>query len=60
MRLDDHPGWKCVETAVIMVFALVFLYLNASHFDATEWETMKELLIVGLALRLIGRAKLKH
>jgi hypothetical protein len=39
----DHPIWTIVQHLVYGVLLIVFIYLNASDFDSTEWKTIAEI-----------------
>jgi len=40
-----HPIWKTINVAVITLCAGFVLWLNASHFDETEWKALGQLAI---------------
>lgn len=45
MQVADphHPVWRWLQTVTYLGFAALFLWLNASEFDAGEVTTLMEL-----------------
>lgn len=43
MSDPHHPIWRLIQTAMYLFAAFVFLWMNASNFDHTEWKTLIEL-----------------
>jgi len=43
----DHPVWRIVNVIVMLTFLTVFLWLNASHFDETEYRSILYMAMAG-------------
>ena len=39
----EHPVWKLLSHALYLSFATLFMWINASNFDSTEWKTIGEI-----------------
>jgi hypothetical protein len=39
----DHPVWTIISHSTYMGFATLFMWINASNFDSTEWWTLGQL-----------------
>jgi hypothetical protein len=39
----DHPVWTILTHSVYLGFATLFMWLNASNFDSTEWVTIGQM-----------------
>ena len=55
----EHPLWRLLQTISYLVFATVFLWLNASSFDRTEMKTLIELAVVMLGSEFV-RSRFVH
>ena len=44
------------EKALMMLFLFLFAYINASDFDATEWQMILEFGVVMVVLEFIKRS----
>jgi len=43
MSSPDHPIWRLLQTVVYLIAGGVFLWMNATSFDAGEITTLVEL-----------------
>ena len=59
MADPEHPLWRLLQTISYLVFATVFLWLNASSFDRTEMKTLIELAVVMLGSEFV-RSRFVH
>lgn len=59
MRLREKAGWDCLELALLLGSLFFLLWYNASKFDDTEWDTLQQILLVGLGIKLLGKVNLK-
>lgn len=50
-----HPLWRLLTLCVMLSFLTAFLWINASHFDATELKV-----ILGMALTAGGWEGFKY
>lgn len=49
MNDKNHPIWPLLRLVVMMASLTALLWLNASHFDATEVKTIIGMLIANVA-----------
>lgn len=46
MQSPSHPIWAIIRLAICMTALCVILWINASHFDATEIKTLSTFFFV--------------
>lgn len=55
----NHPIWALIRLTILMTTLTVVLYINASHFDETEWRSIVAMLLAGLGIEsfqtMVGR-----
>ena len=51
----DHPVWPIISSVVYLLFATLFLYLNASNFDSTELKTLGEIALASGAIEVVKK-----
>lgn len=49
----DHPIWRLAQHVVYLSFATLFMWLNASNFDSTEWKTIGEIALAAGGIELV-------
>jgi hypothetical protein len=51
----DHPVWTILTHAVYLGFATLFMWLNASNFDSTEWMTLGQIGVAAGGIEIVKK-----
>jgi hypothetical protein len=51
----DHPVWTILTHSVYLGFATLFMWLNASNFDSTEWKTLGQIAVAAGGVEFVKK-----
>ena len=51
----DHPLWTILQHTVYLGFATLFMWMNASNFDSTEWKTIGEIALAAGGIEIVKK-----